>query len=348
MHPSRSANRPQILDNTNVRILSPHSQDEYSHHMTNGHPPTLSAATLYDQKYSPSSSSGVASLADPISPSSNQSPTQENEQAQSSSSSLNHSNGSFSSYEHSLDRNSQPTLVSPLNHIEGGNEALNRNGGVESDETISRTTSGRTTSESNFSSTMVHPSQNGAQRNMHYIDKTTNHVYSTLEDSSVPPPVPPRRIPGYSASQDPDSTYSQLDHHTVCLHKTRSQEALIHPSHHHQRYTEGWTKEKLHVPQATQHGTTVAPKPRPANYKEMVEIRHAGRKSGTRSAHGEVKVARVTPTKMGGERMSQTPISKFRKTFWGVFVVTTDFEPLDENEVSIQKGEHVSVWNQDD
>ena len=92
----------------------------------------------------------------------------------------------------------------------------------------------------------------------------------------------------------------------------------------------------------------MAPKPRPANYKEMVEIRHAGRKSGTRSAQGEAKVARITLTKMGGERMSQTPISEFRKTFWGGFVVTTDFEPLDENKVYIQKGEHVSIWNQDD
>ena len=31
-----------------------------------------------------------------------------------------------------------------------------------------------------------------------------------------------------------------------------------------------------------------------------------------------------------------------------MFVVTHNFDPLDENEVAISKGEHVSVWNQDD
>ena len=47
-------------------------------------------------------------------------------------------------------------------------------------------------------------------------------------------------------------------------------------------------------------------------------------------------------------RCNQTKITKFRKTVWGVFVVMHDFDPLDENEIAIRKGEHVSVWNQDD
>ena len=29
-------------------------------------------------------------------------------------------------------------------------------------------------------------------------------------------------------------------------------------------------------------------------------------------------------------------------------MVTHDFSPLDENEIAIRKGEHVSVWNRDD
>ena len=45
---------------------------------------------------------------------------------------------------------------------------------------------------------------------------------------------------------------------------------------------------------------------------------------------------------------SQTKISKFRKCLWGLYMVTADFEAFDENEVTIFKGEHVSVWNQDD
>lgn len=47
-------------------------------------------------------------------------------------------------------------------------------------------------------------------------------------------------------------------------------------------------------------------------------------------------------------RCNQTKITKFRKTVWGVFVVMHDFDPLDENEIAIRKGEHMSVWNQDD
>lgn len=44
----------------------------------------------------------------------------------------------------------------------------------------------------------------------------------------------------------------------------------------------------------------------------------------------------------------QTRIKKFRKNLWGVYIVMQGFEALDENEISIGEGEHVSVWNQDD
>ena len=77
-----------------------------------------------------------------------------------------------------------------------------------------------------------------------------------------------------------------------------------------------------------------------------MEHRHAGRKTGTKTGQGVAKLPRIALSKL--DRENQTQISKFRKTFWGVFVVTTDFEPLDENEVAVQAGEHVSVWNQDD
>ena len=277
MHPTRSTDRPQRCDNSagGHRVASPLSQDESQHAVSNGHPPRLATEALYDHKYSPSSSSGVASLADPFSPgsnqSSNQSPTQENEdRVQSSSSSLNHSHGSYSSYEQSLDTNSQPTLISPLNHIEGGREGLGRGVGAvdkRSSEALPSSNSGRTSSNLHSPSARVPPlsppPQNSTQSsNVHYVDKTTNHIYSTLEEmpsSPPPPPLPPRNMQAYSASQEPEqSAYSQLDHHYHQqqqqqqqqqggggrMHKTCSQEALVHPSHRHNSYSEGWTRDR--------------------------------------------------------------------------------------------------------
>ena len=45
---------------------------------------------------------------------------------------------------------------------------------------------------------------------------------------------------------------------------------------------------------------------------------------------------------------NQGKISKFKKSLWGLFVVATDFGAGDENEISVSKGEHISVWNRDD
>ena len=45
---------------------------------------------------------------------------------------------------------------------------------------------------------------------------------------------------------------------------------------------------------------------------------------------------------------SPTKIKKFRKNLWGLYIVTQDFEACDENEVSVRAEDHVSVWNQDD
>ena len=43
-----------------------------------------------------------------------------------------------------------------------------------------------------------------------------------------------------------------------------------------------------------------------------------------------------------------TPIRKFRKCLWGLYVVTADFDAFDENEITVHKGEQVSVWNCDE
>ena len=281
IHSTRLADHSQTPDSPTV-LTAPLSQDDYPHthhshhhHQHNGHhpPPRLAPTeTLYDRKYSPSSSSGIVSLADQFSPGLTHSLPQDREQeehAQSSSSSLNHSHDSYSSYEQSIDATSnQPTLISPLNHIEGGRESLQRGrggrrgggGSPGSNEAPPRSNSnsGRATAES-CGSSRVTPVQNGMD-GIHYVDKTTNHIYSTLEKptSPPPPPLPPRNIPGYSASQEPEqSMYSQLEHNTG-MFKTCSQEVLIHPSHRHDSYSEGWTREQKSSGLASRNGTTVS------------------------------------------------------------------------------------------
>lgn len=44
----------------------------------------------------------------------------------------------------------------------------------------------------------------------------------------------------------------------------------------------------------------------------------------------------------------QPNVSRFRKVMWGVFLVVADFRAVDENEISIIKGERVSLLNHDD
>ena len=174
---------------------SHHSQDDYMHSMSNGHTARLATEALYDQKYSPSSSSGVASLADPFSPGSNQSPTQDNEnQVRSSNSSLNHSNESYSSYEQGFDQNTQPALISPLNHIKGESKAEL----VPNNKGLSHLSSSQVTTMTAPELHDLSRTENGTQENSHHIvDETTRHIYSTLEEPSSPPPPtrPPRRSP---------------------------------------------------------------------------------------------------------------------------------------------------------
>lgn len=93
-------------------------------------------------------------------------------------------------------------------------------------------------------------------------------------------------------------------------------------------------------------------------YKEAVEIRHNTGSPRVRQRGVPPPPLKVLPQpdhlqKHQRPRQSNwnngvTKITKFRKTVWGVFVVAHDFDPMDENEIAIRKGEHVSVWNQDD
>ena len=237
------------------------SQDEghHNHVVVNGHhlpphPPRVAPnEILYDRKlFSPSPSSGVASLGDQFSPGpATHSPMQDRgsregggggvrEQAQSSNSSLDQSRESCSSYEqdsatHNHQQHHRPALISPLNHIEGGGESYQRGGEPNEDILRSNSTSSRSTGDS------VSGRQPPLLNGIHYVDKTTNHIYGTLEQPP-PPPLPPRNAALFSASQEPEhNVYSQLEH-TGC--QTVSQEALIHPSHHHNSFSEGWTRER--------------------------------------------------------------------------------------------------------
>ena len=252
------------------------SQDEghHNHVVTNGHyhhphpshPHQVAPnEILYDRKlYSPSPSSGVTSLGDQFSPGPPHSLTQirrrgegggggggggrEREQAQSSSSSLeDHSHESYSSYEQDSapphPRQHPPGLISPLNHMEGGSQDPYQRDPAENSIPRSNSTSSHSTGDS---VSVRQPPQllNG----IHYVDKTTNHIYSTLEQPSSPPPppLPPRNQTGsFSASQGPEhNMYSQLEHTGGVGMRTCSQEALVHPSHHHNSFSEGWTRDR--------------------------------------------------------------------------------------------------------
>jgi hypothetical protein len=369
------------------------SQDEGHHnHVANGHhhphhlPPSKLSANeiLYDRKmFSPSPSSGVASLADQFSPGPSHSPIQDRgrdresggggrEPAQSSSSSLDNSRESCSSYEQDPASHQQnhhnnhrgTTLISPLNHIDGGRNNFHRGGG-ENAEGIPRSNSSSSRSTGDSVSAQQTPLHNG----IHYVDKTTNHIYSTLEQpaSPPPPPLPPRNAaaPGFSASQqEPEpNAYSQLERAAPGISgstgRTCSQEALVHPSHHHNSFSEGWTRDRKALGYPSRSASAKA-----RVYKEVVEIRQSsGSPRGGRQRivpPPPLRVSSVAGSRCDQQQVlrhqrrqqnwnhNETQITKFRKTVWGVFVVTHDFDPLDENEIAMRKGEHVSVWNQDD
>ena len=280
------------------------SQDEghHNHVTSNGHhhhhhpsPRVTANEILYDRKmYSPSPSSGVASLADQFSPGSGpaHSPNQDRgrdreevgrggggggrEHAQSSNSSLDNSRESCSSYEqdpashqhdhHHHPHHRGPALISPLNHINETQDNFHRGGGGggENMDGIPRSNSSSSRSTGDSASARQTPLLNG----VHYIDKTTNHIYSTLEQptSPPPPPLPPRNAapapPGFSASQEPEpNVYSQLEQGAPGINggTTCSQEALVHPSHHHNSFSEGWTRDGKTLGYPSRSASAVSP-----------------------------------------------------------------------------------------
>ena len=158
----------------------------------------------YEQKHSPSSSSGVASLNGPSSPSFTSlqhSTSQENDVHRTgSNASLNHEDRSHSSLS-SMDeaeRQSPRKVLSPVNPVGGAGEGGRGGWMVQTvpypyQETSTRI---RATSESNLSSLKRRPLPTPPRRETGasgaYVAKKTSHIYSTITDEEPPPPIPPR------------------------------------------------------------------------------------------------------------------------------------------------------------
>ena len=385
MYPSHSAGRPRHYTmedndnkmvngtrrvtsppNTSVAPLIPRNDLSYNN---NNVTMTTTGGPTYEQKYSPSSSSGVAT--GPSSPSFNslhQSTSQENlGQDTISSSPSPNDQLSLSSIEEE-DQQPYPAVVHPMHYMD--NDTERRSGPLSSDETLTRI-GGRATSESNLFNLKQRPlPPPPARRNKEgvYVSQHTNHIYSTIGDD-IPPPIPPRNVPAfYSASQGDGSTdtYSNpVDAISQGGSSHHSQDRM--PHYRVRSLTDVRTRDVKHNAQYSSvfHGTVTRSHGRsngsshydPESVTSDGSSRRSSKKSATRDRIQEEtglegpreKMPRLPLSEMNSRRLhSQTKISKFRKCLWGLYMVTANFEAFDENEVAVRKGEHVSVWNQDD
>ena len=303
-------------------------------------PPTIPSTTVsppqeqggqtsYEQKHSPSSSSGVAT--GPSSPSftSQHHTSQEQDLRDTASTcSLNHSDrSSLSSYENSnddcfpADKPQHPRVreLSPmmLQDQEAG-------GPISSDETLPKRGSCGSSSDCNLSAPakMRSPIPPSPPPASHLLEAHRRHIYSKIEDSEEPAGGIDGTDP--EDSEDPysipfDSLGPSVKPVRV-MGKTTKARSLSDIRSHEVRPHNG-----LAVSRAGGGGETDA-----SRYQLRQQVR---------PPH---------PQARPHEPQQTTKISKFRKCLWGLFVVLFDFRAEDENEVSVQAGEHVSVWNRDD
>lgn len=363
MHVSQSAGRPQNLSGDDNRVTR--SRRVFS-------PPTLSqndvidnsmsqGTAAYEQKYSPSSSSGVASMNGPLSPSYHslpQSNSQENIGAQSSGSSITQDQSSLSS----MEEHEQPcSLETPP--ISNGHTSSNE-----------RIRSHRTQSESHLARMKTRPKHNGNRAEVN----VANYIYTTVTDET-PPPVPPRAgHTSYTHSQgEPDLDEDRADpyadpvdimHSPVPFpsNHTRSQNdrirevkmvsenggySEVYPGGSRSRGINGHHHYLLHSQETESEGSSS----RRSSKKSSSTCKSYGR--GHQDMHCDPRDMMSSLPDEGerdidiipsGGQTPQTRIDKFRKFVWGVYIVTHEFESLDENEVSVHPGDHVSVFNQDD
>ena len=349
MYPSQSAGVPRILDDHQVnsmnRANSYGMQGSTPQILTvndtcnnnNVHGMATNGITVYDQKYSPSSSSGVASMNGPSSPSFQSFPenfSQEHMGRHSSGSSLTQERNSLSSIEET---------------------GMDHNGYH------------RTPSDSNMQTRpLPHPPPQPDQEGV-YLDKRMNHIYSTITNGEAPPPIPPRErpvLPMSSASQPyPDSEMytapadavveqpgPHMDRPRVrSLSDVRSREGYrpVKPTMDYSEVYQG--KVRTHRQNGFHHDTT-------SEHSEGSSSNRSSRKGSTSRRHHIEHISgsrEFIPQESRHlthvpAQSASTRIAKFRKCLWGVYVVTRTFESQDENELTVIEGEHVSVWNQDD
>ncbi len=372
------------LSNNNNNILH-HQGGGTISHQGGGTISQQTATTSYEQKYSPSSSSGVASLNGPSSPSFTslqESPSQENVGHHTGSSHTHSSQSSLSSMSEEDTEGSIP--VRPGG--EGVHPATN-NSPCSSQENVHRT---RATSESNLTVMKIRPLPLPPKPNAPPGMRRTHHIYSTIigdGEEDPPPPVPPRTYMGgetgfeeYSQPADalhqermPRFNYPRVKSLTDVRGREVKPAAYAGVSYGlYSPVFQPRSKTRRRKADFVAHGEAESA-PSEGGGGSVPSRRSSSRKSGSR-AHSDVVAAdeqyspRLPGSRWGGEeemesgartrgggggerfssQNAQTRISKFRKCLWGLYIVTDDFHAMDENEVSVKKGEHVSVWNQDD
>ena len=370
IHASQSAGRPRNFsssDNHRVdsrRVVSPPSLSQNDIIITSM---SQGTATAYEQKYSPSSSSGVASMNGPLSPSyqslqhSNSQENVEPHPPHSSGSSITHDQSSLSSIEEHEQRQCSMETPPPIT-----------NGHTSSNERIR--TNGRTLSESHLSRMKTRPQKKMA----------TKHNYSTVSDDT-PPPVPPRTDhTSFTSSRgeadddrgdpyaDPVDLIQQqqmpfssnsLRRETdvrirdVRMAKENGEYSEVYPGGMRSRGINGHHYPTYHLSQeneseggssrrSSKKSSSTCKSSHSRGYPQQEVVHYDTRDVVLSLPDEDEREIEILPVTTG--QNPQTRIDKFRKFVWGVYIVTHEFESLDENEVSVHPGDHVSVFNQDD
>ena len=350
-HPLRRYNSPMTdPGNTKLpmhRVTSPscHSQRDVEESQEG------SSSTL-DPKHSPSSSSGVASLTDPYSPA------------------LNH-NYSPDDLKTNLDSSCSLTASITTNSsgvpVENGGRYRHRkhSGSDDSGTEVTITTNGR---GEDYASTLRCGDSSSE-------DGSTQRAGSSMRDRPLPspptqqpycdtpPPVPPRHT---SLDRQAAATGLRLldDQYASPVDSLRNGE--IHDGRRGRLLQQARVKSLLDIT-AQDNGTyseVFQSTNRPQRRQTLLanDTRETGGVRPRRSAsfHRNYSAGALSLDRRGSpgrgadkkqllDRQNGTKhMSKFRKYLWGVYVAGTDFEGVDENEVSVKEGEHVLVFNQDD
>ena len=368
MQVSQSAGRPRNHDDPKSRrVVSPPSLSQNDIIVT-----SMSQGTVpYEQKYSPSSSSGVASMNGPLSPSYQSlqhSNSQENVDPHSSAgSSITQDQSSLSSMEEQVLSMEAPPTMS--------------NGHTSS---IERIRTGRAQSESHLTRMKTRPYHNGKKGGVN-ATKLSVHNYSEIATSETPPPVPPRV--GHTSFTSSQGEYSVLDERgdpyadpvdavPQQLSFTRNSNSLrrssdnrikevrmakedggyseVYPGgsrsrgingHHRFHHSQETESEGGSSQRSSKKSSSTCKSYQSRGQQEMHSDPRDMRFSYPDDEERDRDIDLLPPT---ARQNPHTKIDKFRKFVWGVYIVTQEFESLDENEVSVHPGDHVSVFNQDD